>query len=229
MQNNNDLICNKAVGRCSKLVLLDLSAAFDTVDHHTLVWDLEILVYQDLHYLGSKTYLTNKIFKGIVNDEESEQGNMKYGVPQGKIRGPVLFIIYTLTLHYMTNYYNPSYYFYAGDTLLYFKLYSIDQCLSKLNTALIAAWTWMFKRKMKLDKEKTNIMVVGNHLQLRNIGLHSNFKLDQTDINLSTKLRSLGVVLMKVQLSSIKLPQKKEGYWRSYKYCKNIEVYRQRV
>ena len=48
---------------------------------------------------------------------------------------------------------------------------------------------------MNLNKDKTNIMVVGNPLQKRNIDLPSSLKLDQTDINLSTKLRNLGVVL----------------------------------
>ena len=51
-------------------------------------------------------------------------------------------------------------------------------------------------------------------------------KLHQTDINLSTKLRDLGAVFdeiltLKYQVSAVK----KEGYWRSYKHCKNIEVY----
>ena len=54
--------------------------------------------------------------------------------------------------------------------------------------------TWMFKRKLKLNKDKTNIMVVGDLLQMRNIYLPSNLKPDQSDFNLWTKLRNLGAV-----------------------------------
>ena len=45
-----------------------------------------------------------------------------------------------------------------------------------------------------MNKVKTNITVVGNSLQMRNIDLPSTLKLDPTDINLSTKLRIIGVV-----------------------------------
>ena len=95
----NGLICNKAVGKCSILVLLDLSAAFDTVDHHTLLCDLEKLGISRFALSLFKSYLTERNFKILVNDEESKIGNMKYGVPQGTMPGPVLLIIYTLTLH----------------------------------------------------------------------------------------------------------------------------------
>ena len=77
---------------------------------------------------------------------------------------------------------------------MYFKLYSIDQCISKFNTVLGAVQTWMFKRKLKLNKHKTNIKVVGNPLQLRNIDPPLNLKLDQTDLNPPTKLKNVGVV-----------------------------------
>ena len=63
---------------------------------------------------------------------------------------------------------------------------SKDQCVSKLNTVLSAVQTWMFKRKLKLIKDRTNLTVVGNYLQLTNIDLPSSLKLDQIDINLST-------------------------------------------
>ena len=67
----------------------------------------------------------------------------------------------------------------------------------------------MFKRKLKLNKDKTNIMVVGSSLQLRSIDLPPNLKLNQTDINLSTKMRNLGVVFdenltLKYQVAAVK-------------------------
>ena len=109
----------------------------------------------------------------------------------------------------MLNYCNISYNFYADDTHIYFELDSKDQCVSKLNTVLNVVQTWMFKRKLELNKDKTNIMGVGNRLQMRNIDLPSNLKLHQTDINLLTKLRNLGVVFdenltLKHQVGAVK-------------------------
>ena len=51
----------------------------------------------------------------------------------------------------------------------------------------------MFKIKLKLNKDQTKIIVVGNPLKMRNIDVPSNLKLYQTDINLSTNLKNLGV------------------------------------
>ena len=95
------------------------------------------------------------------------------------------------------NYYNVSYHFYADDIQIYFKIDSKDLCVSKLNTVFNAAKTWIFNRELKLNKDKTNKNAVGNPLQLRNIDLPSNLKLDQTDINLSTKPRNLGDAAVK--------------------------------
>ena len=181
----NDLICNKDDDKFSILILLDLSATFDTV---------EKLGITGFALYWFKNYLTDRNFKAIVDDEASETYSMKYGVPQGKISGPVLFIIYTLTLQYMLSYYNVSYHFYADDTQTYFKIEGKDQCFSKLNTVLNAVLTCMFKRKLKLNNVKTNIMVVGNPVQMRNIDFPCTLKLDQTDTNLSTKLICPGVV-----------------------------------
>ena len=80
------------------LLLLDLSAALDTVKDHTLLDDLEILGVGGFALSWFKVYLIDRTFKAIVNDEESEKGSMEYGVPQGTILCPVMLIIYTLTV-----------------------------------------------------------------------------------------------------------------------------------
>ena len=79
------LICNKAEGKCSILILLDLSAASGTVDDQTLVCDLGNLCITGFALSWFKTYLTKRNFKVIVNDEELELGSMKCGVPQGTV------------------------------------------------------------------------------------------------------------------------------------------------
>ena len=80
-----NLICYKAEGKCSVLILLDLSAGFDAVDHQTLICDLEHLGITGFVLSWFKSYLIDRNFKVIVNDEESELGRMKFGVPQGII------------------------------------------------------------------------------------------------------------------------------------------------
>ena len=76
----------------------------------------------------------------------------------------------------MLNYYNVSFHFFGNDAQMYFKTDSKHQCFSKLNTVLNYVQTLIFKRKLKMNKDKTNIM--------RNIDLLSKLKLDETDINL---------------------------------------------
>ena len=75
-------------------------------------------------------------------------------------------------------------------------------------------------------------MIVCNLLQMKNTDLPLNLKLDQSDINFSTKMRNLDVVfdeilILKYQVAAHAV--KKEGYWRSYKYYKNIKVCRHRI
>ena len=166
----------KAEAKCSILVLLYPKSAFDTVDHHTLLCDLKDLYISGFALFWFRTYLADRNFKIIVTVEESEIGSMKNGVPHGTITFPALFNIFTLTLHYMLSYYNISYLLYADYTEINFKRDSLDQCVSKLNYILNSVQPWMLKIKLKLNKDKTNIMVVGNLLQVRNIDLPSNLK-----------------------------------------------------
>ena len=113
---HNDLIINKCKGHCSLIVMLDLSAAFDTVDHGLLLQDLRSIGLSGRVYKWFVSYLTNREFKVAVGEDLSEAGIMKTGIPQGSILGPILFIIYTAELQYLLDSLNVSYHFYADDT-----------------------------------------------------------------------------------------------------------------
>ncbi len=84
-------------GCISLLVLLDLSAVFDTIDHNILLNRLENFVGISGSALAwFKSYLSDRHQFVAVNEEVSYRSQVQYGVPQGSVLGPLLFTLYML-------------------------------------------------------------------------------------------------------------------------------------
>ncbi len=95
----NDLLLSSDRGCISLLVLLDLSAAFDTIDHNILLNRLENSVGISGSALAwFKSYLSDRHQFIAVNEEVSYRSQVQYGVPQGSVLGPLLFTLYMLPL-----------------------------------------------------------------------------------------------------------------------------------
>ncbi len=83
----------------SLLVLLDLSAAFGTIDHNIILNRLENFVGISGSALAwFKSYLSNHHQFVAVNKEVSYRSQVQYGVPQDSVLGPLLFTLYMFTL-----------------------------------------------------------------------------------------------------------------------------------
>ncbi len=105
-------------------MLLDLSAAFDTIDHNILLNRLENYVgIRGSALAWFKSYLSDHHQFVAVNEELSYQSQVRYGVPQGSVLGTLLFTLYMFPLGGIIRKPGVSFYFYADDTQLYI-LYS---------------------------------------------------------------------------------------------------------
>ena len=115
----NDSLLAADSGKVSLLTLLDLSAAFDTIDHPILLTRLEhTFGIHNTAFARFKSYLYDRFQTVSVNNMQSDPVNLSCGIPQGSILGPVLFTLYTTPLASIINRHNLNHHFYAKDTQL---------------------------------------------------------------------------------------------------------------
>ena len=116
----NDILLNMNKQQVTLLVFLDLSAAFNTIDHSVLLHRLET----KFGFTGTalewfKSYLSGRFQQVVIDDATSDKFNMDFGVPQGSCLGPLLFSIYTTPLFDIVSNHLPTVHCYADDTQSY--------------------------------------------------------------------------------------------------------------
>jgi len=149
------------------LLLLDLSAAFDTINHDLLLKKLHRsfgIMETALNWL--KSYLSNRTFKVTVNKGSSSQCTLDIGVPQGSILGPLLFILYTKDLESIVSKFGFSVHLYADDTQIYFSfdVHSDNPDLEAIKVCFQEIKQWMLKNFLKLNEDKTELLDIGPYV-----------------------------------------------------------------
>uniref|UniRef100_A0A3Q3R4Q7 Reverse transcriptase domain-containing protein n=1 Tax=Monopterus albus TaxID=43700 RepID=A0A3Q3R4Q7_MONAL len=191
----NDLLLASDKGLVSILVLLDLSAAFDTTDHSILLQRLEhVIGIKGTALSWFKSYLSERFQFVHVNDECSTQTEVSHGVPQGSVLGPILFTLYMLPLGNIIRKHNINFHCYADDTQLYLSMKPNESGqLVKLQACLKDIKAWMTCNFLLLNSDKTEVIVLGPE-NLRNLLSNHIVTLDDIALASSTTVRNLGVI-----------------------------------
>ncbi len=158
----NELLLSSDRGCISLLVLLDLSAAFNTIDHNILLNRLENSVgISESALAWFKSYLSNHHQFVAVNEEVSYRSQVQYGVPQGSVLEPLLFMLYMLPLGNIIRKHGVSFHSYADDTQLYiFSRPSETHQIERLIECIVDIKKWMTSNFLLLNSEKTEVLII---------------------------------------------------------------------
>ena len=143
---HNDISVSLDKGHVTALTLLDLSAAFDTIDHNTLTNRLaEWYGVSGMALAWFKSYLCGRRQKIIIDKSFSDSSLLEHGVPQGSVLGPLLFSLYTAPLSTITSSYGLSHHLYADDTQIYISLTgdTATESLKMLQSCITGVSAWM--------------------------------------------------------------------------------------
>ena len=194
----NDLLLALDSGKISILVLLDLSAAFDTVDHQTLLKTLQ-------NYFGIsgsvlawfQSYLSNRSQVVSVNGCISHRADLVYGVPQGSVLGPVLFVMYTRPLLLLLEKHSVKSQSFADDTQLYTHTdpSDIDSTVQLMQECIGEVKSWMTFSKLKLNDDKTEALLFCNNKSRSTLSLPNSIQVASSDILFKTSTRNLGYII----------------------------------
>ena len=183
----------------SVLIGLDLSAAFDTVDHSLLIDRLQSefgVTDTPLDWLRS--YLSDREQFVKIGQHQSDAVPLEVGVPQGSVLGPLLFAVYCSPVADVISEHGISYHQYADDTQLRLSLCADNTAegLAVLATCTADVRQWYLRNGLQLNPDKSEALIIGttNQLQVATASL-SSVTVAGVDLPVADKMKILGVVL----------------------------------
>ena len=140
-------------------IFLDLSKAFDTINHNILLYRLEYYGFRGVTLDWFKSYLSNQKQFVRYQMHDSNHKIINCGVPQGSILGPLLFILYINDNVSTTSLLELI--LFADDTTLLFSHPEIASQNDIINIELQEICNWFQANKLSVNATKTNYMVLG--------------------------------------------------------------------
>ena len=141
-------------------ILMDLSKAFDTINHDLLIAKLNAYGFDKCTLRVLKSYFSNRTQRTKVNNTFSSWTQIIRGVPQGSVLGPIFFNIYLNDLFYLTH--STDICNFADDTTFHASDLELESLLLRLEHDASLAIEWFDYNYMKLNQDKCNLVVSGH-------------------------------------------------------------------
>ena len=176
-------------------IFIDLSKAFDTVDHSILIKKLKLYGVKGNNLRWFESYLSNrKQYISCNSNKCTTFESITYGVPQGSILGPLLFLIYVYYLPNATNILDPI--MFADDTNLFYSHHNIKTLLSTVNEELEKLGDWFTANRLSLNIKKTKYTFFHKNSVKDNIHLKlPDLHISNKSIERKSSIKFLGVML----------------------------------
>ena len=190
-----DQINDKFENNCLTLgIFIDLSKAFDTVNHQILISKLNKYGVKVKNLSWSKSYLENRKQYLNYGNDVTILAQIKFGVPQGSILGPLLLLIYVNDLCNASNILDPI--MFADDTNLFLSHQNINTLFKIFNEELKKIGDWFKANKLSLNNRKTKYTLFHKKSSKDNLPLKlPALKIADNNIERKTAIKFLGVML----------------------------------
>ena len=174
LELQSQLINNIEKGLFSCCMFLDLSKAFDTVNHNILLTKLEHCGIRGLALPWFKSYLTERKQVVIVNGVTSSEKEIRCGVPQGSALGPLLFLLYINEIYNSSK--DLDFRRFADDTSILFANKNIDFIERVVNVQLAKVAEWLLANNLSLNISKSNFRIISPKKVIKTINVSINNK-----------------------------------------------------
>ncbi|XP_069461966.1 quinone oxidoreductase PIG3 isoform X1 [Ambystoma mexicanum] len=185
-------------GKTALLLLLDLSAAFDLVDHKVLCKHLDVAAHFSTQAISwIESFLSERTMRVFSPSAAADPIPITCGVPQGSCVSPTLYNIFTKPLFDDLDNPGITYTNYADDTQILFPLsgdHSEDGEL--VNRVYLIIQAWMATHGLCLNDDKTELIILGTQANINKLGPdYSAFSIDGNVIKVSREVKTLGFYL----------------------------------
>ena len=192
-----DIINSIDAGEVALLSFLDFSAAFDTVDHKILLQKLSSSFgFSSTVYNWLSSYLTGRTQYVEYANQRTEPRRVVYGVPQGSVLGPLLFVLYTTEIGNIVASNDLNHHSFADDSQIYSSCHAskVPELKARLLSCISEITDWTKSNRLQINPSKTEFIWCTTARRGKTFDREP-FALGDTTVEPSTSVRNLGAYI----------------------------------